>query len=63
LSSVPVDERIPDRVIQSADEIVFVDISVVDLIGRLNEVKIYTKEKIVTALKNFFQSEQMLSLR
>ncbi|MBV2227414.1 MAG: sensor protein KdpD [Sphingobacterium mizutaii] len=63
LLSVPVYERIPDRVIQSADEIVFVDISVEDLIGRLKEGKIYTKEKIETALKNFFQSEQLLLLR
>ncbi|WP_313369104.1 sensor protein KdpD [Sphingobacterium mizutaii] len=63
LLSVPVYERIPDRVIQSADEIVFVDISVEDLIGRLKEGKIYKKEKIETALNNFFQSEQLLLLR
>ena len=63
LLSVPVYERIPDRVIQSADEIVFVDISVEDLLGRLKEGKIYSKDKIDTALKNFFQSEQLLLLR
>jgi len=61
--SVPVYERIPDRVIQSADELLFVDISVEDLLSRLKEEKIYKKEKIETALRNFFQSEQLLLLR
>jgi two-component system sensor histidine kinase KdpD len=61
--SVPVYERIPDRVIQSADEVLFVDISVEDLLSRLKEGKIYKKEKIETALRNFFQSEQFLLLR
>ncbi|MCT1532838.1 sensor protein KdpD [Sphingobacterium daejeonense] len=61
--SVPVYERIPDRVIQSADEVLFVDISVEDLLSRLKEGKIYKKEKIETALRNFFQSEQLLLLR
>ena len=61
--SVPIYERIPDRVIQSADEVLFVDISVEDLLSRLKEGKIYKKEKIETALRNFFQSEQLLLLR
>jgi two-component system sensor histidine kinase KdpD len=61
--SVPVYERIPDRVIQSADEVLFVYISLEDLLSRLKEGKIYKKEKIETALRNFFQSEQLLLLR
>jgi len=63
LLSIEVHERIPDRVIQSANEVLFVDLSVEDLLSRLKEGKIYKKEKIETALKNFFQSEQLLLLR
>lgn len=61
--SVDVQERIPDRVLQSADELLFVDISVEDLLSRLKEGKIYKRDKIERALKNFFQSDQLLLLR
>ncbi|GAA4138428.1 two-component system sensory protein [Sphingobacterium kyonggiense] len=63
LLSVDVHERIPDRVLQSADELLFVDISVEDLLARLKEGKIYKKDKIERALKNFFRSDQLLLLR
>ncbi|MGN5954193.1 sensor protein KdpD [Sphingobacterium lactis] len=63
LLSVDVHERIPDRVLQSADELLFVDISVEDLLTRLKEGKIYKQDKIERALKNFFRSDQLLLLR
>ena len=63
LLSVDVHERIPDRVLQSADELLFVDISVEDLLARLKEGKIYKQDKIERALKNFFRSDQLLLLR
>jgi len=63
LLSVPVQERIPDHVLKTADELLFVDISVADLLQRLKEGKIYQEDKIATALNHFFQSEQLLLLR
>lgn len=63
LISVTISERIPDQVLQKADEVLFVDLSVEDLINRLKEGKIYPPEKIETALRNFFQPDQLLFLR
>ena len=41
VTNVRVKERIPDRVLAEADQIVNVDISVEDLIERLNTGKVY----------------------
>ena len=60
---VEVKERVPDKVIDMADELLLIDISVEDIIGRLKEGKIYKKEKIETALANFFQEEHLQLLR
>ena len=40
-----------------------IDLTSEDLIARLKEGKIYTPDKIQTALTNFFKSEQILQLR
>ena len=54
VTGVRVKERIPDRVLAEADQIVNVDVSVEDLIERLSSGKIYPAERIKTALENFF---------
>ena len=54
VTNVRVKERIPDRVLAEADQIVNVDVSVEDLIERLNTGKIYPAERVSTALENFF---------
>jgi two-component system sensor histidine kinase KdpD len=46
-----------------ADEVVNIDLTADELIARLKGGKIYQKEKIETALKNFFKSESILQLR
>ena len=46
-----------------ADEVVNIDLTSEDLIARLKEGKIYTADKIPTALNNFFKSDQILQLR
>ncbi|MVZ65264.1 sensor protein KdpD [Sphingobacterium sp. DK4209] len=58
-----VKERVPDKVLDMADELVLIDISVDDLITRLKEGKIYTSDKIQTALRHFFQEEHLELLR
>ncbi|HXD77402.1 MAG TPA: sensor histidine kinase KdpD [Puia sp.] len=63
ITGVDVAERIPDRVLQQADEVVNIDLTADELVGRLKEGKIYTPDKVATALKNFFQSEKILQLR
>ncbi len=63
ITGIEVSERIPDRVLQAADEVVNIDLTADDLIARLKEGKIYDKTKVETALKNFFQAEKILQLR
>lgn len=60
---IDVKERIPDRVLQEADEVVNIDLTAEELIARLKAGKIYAKEKIQTALDNFFKTENILQLR
>lgn len=63
ITNVDVKERIPDNVLRLADEVVNIDLTSEDLIDRLKEGKIYTADKIQTALNNFFKSDQILQLR
>ncbi|QEC66328.1 sensor protein KdpD [Panacibacter ginsenosidivorans] len=63
ITGIDVAERIPDSVLQQADEVVNIDLTADELITRLREGKIYVPDKIEIALKNFFQSEKILQLR
>lgn len=63
ITSATINERIPDKVLQMADEVVNIDLTADELIERLKEGKIYDQQKIPTALNNFFQSERILQLR
>jgi two-component system sensor histidine kinase KdpD len=63
ITGVEVTERIPDSVLQMADEVVNIDLTADELITRLKEGKIYVAEKIETALRNFFKPEHILQLR
>ncbi len=63
LIGVKVHERLPDSVLAEADEIVNVDLATEDLQRRLREGKIYGRERIPTALENFFQRSHLDALR
>ena len=63
ITGIDVAERIPDSILQQADEVVNIDLTADELITRLKEGRIYTPDKIEIALKNFFQSERILQLR
>lgn len=63
ITGIEVAERIPDRIIMMADEVVNIDLTAEDLISRLKEGKIYPIDKIRSALDNFFKSEHILRLR
>ncbi len=60
---VKVRERLPDKVIAEADQIVNVDLSTEDLRERLKEGKVYTPERIEIALDHFFKSANLERLR
>ncbi|MEO8886217.1 MAG: sensor protein KdpD [Mucilaginibacter sp.] len=63
ITGVSIAERIPDKVLEMADEIVNIDLTADELIDRLKEGKIYDETKIERALQNFFRSEKILQLR
>ena len=54
IAGIEVKERIPDKVLEEADEVVNIDLTAEELINRLKSGKIYKTEKIQTALHNFF---------
>lgn len=63
ITGVDVTERVPDRVLQLADEVVNIDLTADELIARLREGRIYDPAKVETALTNFFQADKILQLR
>jgi two-component system sensor histidine kinase KdpD len=63
ITGIAITERVPDKVLELADEIVNIDLTADELIARLNEGKIYDKAKVATALQNFFRNEKILQLR
>ena len=63
ITGVEVKERVPDKILQVADEVVNIDLTADELITRLKEGKIYDHTKVQQALTNFFQPEKILQLR
>ena len=63
ITGIDVTERIPDKILKQADEVVNIDLTAEELLTRLKEGKIYAKDKIERALQNFFQPEKILQLR
>src|SRR5436190_8233194 len=60
---VKVKERVPDYILAMADQLVNVDVSAEDLRERLQQGKVYPKERIDTALSNFFTQTNLTRLR
>ena len=57
IAGIEVKERIPDKVLQDADEVVNIDLTAEELINRLKAGKIYRPEKIELALKFFVSAD------
>ena len=57
ISGIEVKERIPDSVLEEADEVVNIDLTAEELITRLKAGKIYKPDKVPLALNNFFKTE------
>src|SRR6476659_1826422 len=63
ITGIEVKERVPDKILRLADEVVNIDLKAKELITRLKEGKIYDHTKVQQALTNFFQPEKILQLR
>ncbi len=62
-TGVDVRERIPDRVLRRADEVVVVDLAPADLQERLRAGKVYPPVKVERALQRFFRTDNLTALR
>ncbi len=56
-------ETLPDLIFDRADEIELIDITPDELLKRLAEGKVYTKEKSQKAIQNFFRKGNLTALR
>jgi two-component system sensor histidine kinase KdpD len=63
ITGVVVAERIPDRLLEEADEVILIDVTAETLEERLLDGKIYAPEKIQQSLGNFFQRRNLIALR
>jgi two-component system sensor histidine kinase KdpD len=62
-TDVDVRERVPDRFLHRADEIVVIDLPPDDLQARLRQGRIYPPEKVERALRGFFRTDNLEALR
>lgn len=60
---VPVRERVPDTVLQDADDVVLVDLPPAELIARLREGKVYLPRNARRAEERFFRPGNLTALR
>ncbi len=63
ITGIVVRERVPDRILEAADQVVVVDVTPETLEERLLDGKIYAPEKIQQSLVNFFQRRNLIALR
>lgn len=63
ITGVRVFERVPDSMIDQAQQIELVDISAQNLLQRLKEGKVYDGERAARAEENFFKETHLLALR
>ncbi|GMK37317.1 potassium-transporting P-type ATPase D chain [Paenibacillus sp. CCS19] len=63
ITGIRVRETVPDRVLQSADQVELVDVAPTALQQRMREGRIYAAEKIDQALGHFFRTGNLIALR
>ena len=63
ITGITVRETVPDRVLDGADEIQFVDIAPEALRKRMHHGNIYPADRVDTALSNFFRPGNLAALR
>ena len=63
ITGIAVNERIPDRVFDRANQVELVDIEPDELVKRLQMGKVYRERQAKQALQNFFTTENLAALR
>jgi two-component system sensor histidine kinase KdpD len=63
ITGITIHERVPDSMLDLADEIELVDLAPEDLRKRLSEGRVYTSERIDVAANNFFRRGNLTALR
>jgi two-component system sensor histidine kinase KdpD len=63
VTGIVVRETVPDKELDSADEIQYIDITPEALRKRMRHGNIYAKEKVETALANFFRPQNLAAIR
>ena len=63
ITGVPVHETVPDTVLDDADEIILVDVTPDELLGRLKAGKVYLPQQAERAAQSFFRKGNLIALR
>ena len=63
ITGIRINETVPDTVIDAAEEIVLVDVTPDELIGRLKAGKVYLPQQAERAAQNFFRKGNLIALR
>jgi two-component system sensor histidine kinase KdpD len=63
ITTVRMQETVPDTVFESADEVELIDLPPDDLLQRLREGKVYVPERVRVAIENFFRKGNLIALR
>jgi two-component system sensor histidine kinase KdpD len=63
VTGIVVRETVPDRELDGADEIQFIDITPEALRKRMRHGNVYAREKVETALANFFRPHNLAAMR
>ncbi len=63
ITGIKINETLPDRIVENADEVVVVDLTPTALQNRLKAGRVYKEDNIDRALKNFFRRGNLNALR
>ncbi|MCX6301346.1 MAG: sensor histidine kinase KdpD [Bacteroidia bacterium] len=63
ITGIVVRETVPDEIFEKADEVELVDITPDELLQRFADGKVYTPERSIEAIRNFFKKGNITALR
>ncbi|MDI1288014.1 MAG: sensor histidine kinase KdpD [Reyranella sp.] len=63
ITRIRVRETVPDRIVDTADEVELIDLTPADLIARLGEGKVYVREQAQRAVRRYFSPGNLTALR
>lgn len=63
ITGIRINETVPDTVLDSADELILVDVTADELLARLKAGKVYVPQQAERATQNFFRKGNLFALR